>query len=151
MKHFVNIILLAAVISVSAGLNIDELVSYAANQYTRIAETIPPTGQFISTGDPTSDKWRTTDLGAWTAGFYAGSLWMLYKHTGDVKWRNLALANQEGLTEVQYDTSTHDLGFVIMSSFGHGLELTGNQSYVSIINTAAKSLATRFFGKKKQR
>jgi hypothetical protein len=144
----VLLIFLAATASVVvADLNIDELIRYASNQYTRLAGTVPGTGRFISTGDPTSETWRTTDDRAWTVGFYAGSLWMLYKHTGDTKWRDLALINQDGLTRWQYDTGSHDIGFIIMSSFGLGLDLTGNQSYVGIIDNSAKSLGTRFFGK----
>jgi len=134
----------AAITAVSAELNVPELVNYAAQQYTRLAASIPPTGEFISTGNPASPTWTVTDGWPWTVGFYAGSLWMLYKHTGDTKWRDLAEVNQEGFAFRQFDTGTHDLGFVVYVPYGHGLELTGNQDFVTIINNAAKSLATRF-------
>ena len=42
------------------------------------------------------------------------------------------------------DTSTHDIGFEIMSSFGNGYAITHTKSYRPIIMRAAESLATRY-------
>jgi hypothetical protein len=134
-----------AVLKPSTGLNVEELVTFAELQYTKVSSAIPYTGAFISTGDPLSSTWRTTNQDDWTVGFYSGTLWMLYKHTGNTKWRDLAILNQDGLFGRQFDTSTHDVGFIIMSSYGHGLELTGIQNYKNIIVQAATSLLGRFF------
>jgi hypothetical protein len=129
----------------SFALDVSELINFAEKQYTTLAASIPASGAYISTGDPLSATWRTTNQEPWTAGFYSGSLWMLYKHTGATKWRDLAILNQDGLFGRQFDTGTHDVGFVIMSSYGHGLELTGIQNYGNIVVQAATSLLGRFF------
>jgi len=134
-----------ATLNPCSGLDVDELVTFAEKQYTALSDTIPPTGAFISTGDPFSPTWRTTNNGQWTAGFYAGSLWMLYKHTQNTKWRNLAVQNQEGLFKNQFDTSSHDIGFVMMSSYGLGLEFTETKNYENLIIQSANSLIGRFF------
>ena len=42
------------------------------------------------------------------------------------------------------DTSTHDIGFQIMSSFGDGYALTHDKTYKPVILRAARSLATRY-------
>jgi hypothetical protein len=44
----------------------------------------------------------------------------------------------------QYNTRTHDLGFMIYCPFGNGYWLTKNEAYKPIMLTGAKSLATRF-------
>jgi len=139
-------LLLCSIKSYSA-LNVETEITFAEKQYTALAESIPSTGAYISTGDPFSVQWSLTNSDPWTVGFYAGSLWMLYKHTRDEKWRNLAIANQNGLFARQFDTGTHDVGFVLMSSYGHALELTGNSSYADFINQGAQALLGRFFSK----
>lgn len=50
----------------------------------------------------------------------------------------------EALDTIQYLTSHHDVGFMIGSSYGNGLRLTGNEAYKGVIIQAARSLCTRF-------
>ena len=49
-----------------------------------------------------------------------------------------------GLASRQFDTSTHDIGFVIGNSFGHGYRLTGDPAYLDVVLTAANSLSSRY-------
>ena len=130
-----------------AAVNVDALVTYAVTKYTDFQAVAPAPGRFISTGVPTSTRWADTDIGAWTCGFYAGTLWMLHKLTGEQRWRTLAEENQRGLFLAQFDRETHDTGFIIMSSYGHGLELTGNRDFETPIIQAAISLCARYFCK----
>jgi unsaturated chondroitin disaccharide hydrolase len=80
----------------------------------------------------------------WTSGFPAGSLWLLYERTHDQAWRAAAETWTAALMSQQTRTDTHDVGFVINSSFGNGYRLTQNAAYRSVVLTAAASLATRF-------
>jgi unsaturated chondroitin disaccharide hydrolase len=82
--------------------------------------------------------------GDWTSGFFPGSLWLMYERTKDPTWRTRAEQWTAGLASQQYNTSTHDVGFILFSSFGQGYRLTGNQHYKSILLQGAKSLATRY-------
>lgn len=80
----------------------------------------------------------------WTSGFYAGSLWYLYKLSGDKKWRNRALDYTSRLDSVKYYTGNHDIGFMMESSFGNAIKDKASAKYDSVIVESAKSLVTRF-------
>ncbi|QNK63983.1 glycoside hydrolase family 88 protein [Pedobacter sp. PAMC26386] len=80
----------------------------------------------------------------WTSGFFSGMLWYLYDLTKDPKWLDPARKFTQKLAPQQYNTGTHDLGFIIYCSFGNGYRLTGDTSYRSVIIQAAKSLSKRF-------
>ena len=68
----------------------------------------------------------------------------MYEHTQDPIWQARAEAWTAGLSQQQYNTGTHDVGFIIGSSFGQGLRLTENESYREVMLTAARSLSSRF-------
>jgi len=80
----------------------------------------------------------------WTSGFFPGSLWLAYEFSKDEKLRQAAEAYTQGLQEQQYNTGTHDIGFMMYCSYGEGLRITENQDYVPVLVQSAQSLATRF-------
>lgn len=80
----------------------------------------------------------------WTDGFFPGVLWQLYNHTKDAKWKGWAQRATHGLESQQFNTGTHDIGFLVLCSFGDGLALTANSSYPAVISNAANHLAVRF-------
>ena len=80
----------------------------------------------------------------WTIGFFPGSLWYLYNLTNDEYWKRQAEKYTEYLDKEQYNTSHHDIGFVIGCSFLNGLRMGNKENYKSVIVQAAKSLSTRF-------
>lgn len=80
----------------------------------------------------------------WTSGFFPGSLWYLYEHTKNVKWKAEAKKFTEALDSAQFVTSNHDVGFMIQNSFGQGYRLTGKETYKQAVIDAAKSLSTRY-------
>lgn len=113
MKHS---FILALVITASlvpdgkAQLPTSAIVDYAVRQYAILSERLLDEPNYPSTGNPLQLTWNMKGVGDWTVGFYGGSLWMLYKLTGDNYWRTLALEYQERIKERQYDTSNHDVG-----------------------------------------
>lgn len=100
-------------------------------------------GAFPSITDPARD-WQTGPANQWTSGFFPGSLWLAYRHTHQPAFKADARVWTKRLAGQATDTSTHDIGFEIMSSFGNGYAITHAKSYKSIILRAAKSLATRY-------
>lgn len=80
----------------------------------------------------------------WTSGFYAGSLWYLYKLTKDEKWKDRALDYTTRLDSVKNYTGNHDIGFMMEASFGNAMKLYPSAEYDSVIVQSAKSLITRF-------
>ncbi len=80
----------------------------------------------------------------WCSGFFGGSLWYLFERTGDAKWKEAAQRWTMAVAKEQFNTRTHDLGFMLNCPFGNGLRLTGDTTYRRILLTGANSLATRF-------
>jgi rhamnogalacturonyl hydrolase YesR len=80
----------------------------------------------------------------WCVGFFAGSLWQMYRYTKDSFWRQEAVSFTWPIEGAKNLTSTHDLGFMIGDSFGQAYELTGEQSYRDVVLTASRSLISRY-------
>ncbi len=80
----------------------------------------------------------------WTSGFFPGSLWQIYKLTGDEKYKEKAKEWTALMENQKYNDKTHDMGFKIYCSFGEGLKVEDNQFYKDVIVESAKTLSTRF-------
>lgn len=80
----------------------------------------------------------------WTSGFYPGSLWYLYEYSGKESFRKMAEESNAGLESIKSYGGTHDLGFMLYGSFGHGLRLTNNAQYKDILIQGARALASRY-------
>ena len=97
-----------------------------------------------------ADVWSTVPAPDWVSGFYPGALWYVYEFAmrrqwpDQERWRQRAHTWTTGLTEEQFTTTNHDLGFMIMDSFGHGYRLTGDPAYKAVVLQAAESLSKRF-------
>jgi len=80
----------------------------------------------------------------WTSGFFPGCLWRLYEKTGKPAFIAWARDWTAGLEGQKHSTGTHDIGFLIMESFGNAYRLTMDPSDLEVVLTAAGSLATRY-------
>jgi unsaturated chondroitin disaccharide hydrolase len=123
---------------------IDSALATSAKQYEWMlahlpADTAKPLPRTFEHG-----KLVTIPTHDWTSGFFPGSLWYLFEATGDAKWRASAEKFTVLLEPEQFNTKTHDVGFMLYCSYGNGLRLTGNEAYKSILLNGAKSLSTRF-------
>ena len=86
----------------------------------------------------TGSSW-TTKADNWTNGFMAGCWWKMHALTDDAKWKALAEQATAKLEGWKTKTTTHDVGFVIMSSFGNAPSRDAG-----VITAAARSLAKRY-------
>lgn len=91
-----------------------------------------------------NNKLITSNSGWWCSGFYPGSLLYLYEETGDTVMFNEAMRMLTLLEKEQYNTRTHDLGFMMFCSFGAANRLNPSEKYQQILVNSAKSLASRF-------
>lgn len=91
-----------------------------------------------------SGEWEFTEPSGWTSGFFPGCLWLSYKLLPDSNILKAAIKYTEGLAEQQYNKETHDIGFMMLSSFGNGYKLLNKPEYKEIILESAKSLSARF-------
>jgi hypothetical protein len=108
-----------------------------------VAEVDDPTRHPRSTR-PDTGRWKTRGAGDWTAGFFPGQLWMLYEYTGNPALRAAAEAWTADMASQVTVTTNHDLGFMILNSYGHAHRITGDPAARDAVVTAAASLSTRF-------
>ena len=122
---------------------LDSAWAWAARQLRASATTLDPAKGYPRATQP-DGSWSQLSYRQWTSGFFAGTLWYMYQETHDSTWRALAEKWTAGMEPAKTMTGTHDLGFMIFDSFGHGYRLTGNEHYRDVVMTASRSLATRF-------
>lgn len=94
--------------------------------------------------DPDTGHWITKKRSEWTSGFFPGTLWLLYRNTGDEFWKEQAVAWTKDLKNQKDNDGDHDTGFRIMSSYGNGYSITFREEYRQVILDAAATLATRY-------
>jgi hypothetical protein len=122
---------------------LERALNGALEKYKRSATNLDP-----AKGYPrlvrAEGNWEQQSASQWTSGFFAGTLWYMYQLTRQPEWKDLAEKWTAGLESNKSITSTHDLGFMIFDSFGHGYLLTGNPHYKEVVLDASTSLVTRY-------
>ncbi len=91
-----------------------------------------------------NDTMRMGRLIEWTCGFFPGELWMMYEYTKQDEWKNAAIDYTSKLAPMQYNTRTHDIGFMMYCSYGRGYHLQQNEEYKKILLQSANSLISRY-------
>ncbi|MER7935255.1 MULTISPECIES: glucuronyl hydrolase [unclassified Streptomyces] len=118
---------------------LEDAAGYAAEKVRAVAPGV--------TGFPVStkfEKWTYSQNGDWVGGFWPGTLWMCWLHTGDDRFRALALDSARKLAPRRTDTTTHDLGFLFTPSWVTAWRLTGDDGWRSGAVQAAGSLSRRY-------
>ena len=94
-------------------------------------------GRFPTVAVP-GRPWRTSGTDGWLAGFWPGRLWLAYQADGRPAWARRAAARQAPLAVRQDDTTAHDLGFLLQTSFGRGAVLAGRSQDAAVVRRAAR-------------
>lgn len=128
---------------IPATMSRTQLLDLAVQKSLTFAQNNAPTYGFPRTLDTETGDW-TVVRNDWTNGFFPGILWQLsaVERTGEMerlarKWTGRDLARAAGW-------QTHDVGFLINDSFGKGLRLTADTTYLDTIQRAAETLSGRF-------
>ncbi|MCW3463423.1 glycoside hydrolase family 88 protein [Chitinophaga nivalis] len=121
----------------------DETLQFAAKQY-KLMMTHVPDSVLPRTTNTKDGSLMTSGSGWWTSGFYPGTTWYLYEYTKDPAFKAEALKRMAIVQKEQYNTRTHDLGFMMYCPFGNALRITGDTAWKTILLTSARSLVTRF-------
>ncbi len=122
---------------------IDQNFIDADAQYKVLTQNLPA-DKFPKTFFPTTNKYEFSNSGWWCSGFYPGTLLFLYQQTKDEALYKEAQRILEVLKKEQFNTRTHDLGFMMYCSFGNANLIQPSAAYKDILVTSAKSLSTRF-------
>jgi hypothetical protein len=81
---------------------------------------------------------------SWTSGFYPGQLWQLYEYSQNQELKEAVSQWTAFIEKEKFDTHTHDLGFKVYCSFGHGYRLTQNDDYKEVILQTSQTLIKRY-------
>lgn len=127
---------------ISADL-IDSTLEISAEQYKYMTQ-LRPEGEFPKTYYPEEDKFETSGSDWWVSGFYPGTLLYLYEETNYPQLKQEAETMLSELKKEQYNTSTHDLGFMMYCSFGNANRIEPKDVYQEILMKSANSLITRY-------
>jgi len=122
---------------------IEKNIKDAVGQYKLLAKNLPA-GSFPKTYFPKTGKYEFSNSEWWCSGFYPGTLLYLYQQTKDAALFTEAKRVLKQLEKEKNNTETHDLGFMMYSSFGNANRISPNSAYKEILLTSARSLATRF-------
>jgi len=147
MKHFLTLILLASLATQCSsptpqeGSLLDQNIELAVTQYKGMQKQLGE-GEFPRSYENSS--FTTSSSEWWCSGFYPGTLLYLYEETEDSSLLQEAHRMLTLLEKEQYNTSTHDLGFMMYCSFGNANRLNPQAAYTNILINSARSLATRF-------
>lgn len=147
MKHTSKLIILLLFSSIvvfgQKKIDVAKEFAFAAQQYEGMLKSHPDITKTPQSTNPDGSP-RDMPTSWWCSGFFGGSLWYIFEQTKDQKWKDAAHKWTMAVEKEQYNTSTHDLGFMLYCPFGNGYRLTKNEKYKEIMLTGAKSLATRF-------
>lgn len=111
-------------------------------QLNKAAKTYKP-GQNPRSINP-DGKVRLAGLTDWTTGFFPGTLWYGYELTGDQKLADKAKRFTLALDSIRHIKNTHDLGFMLYCSYGNAYRITGDKTYVPVLEDGAEHLYERF-------
>ncbi len=126
----------------------EEIVNYglciARQQALLLAEELLNEKELLPKTTDENGKLVTSDSHWWTSGFFPGVLWYLYEDSNELLIRQYAEDYTKRVTDQQYTTDNHDIGFILFCSFGNGYRLTGNEEYKKILYQGAESLSSRY-------
>ena len=122
---------------------IDKNLADGAAQYKVMMKNLPP-DKFPRNYNAETGKLVTSGSDWWCSGFYPGTLLYLYEQTKDQALYTESERILKVLEKEKYNTSTHDLGFMMFCSFGNANRIAPKSAYKEILVTSAKSLSSRF-------
>jgi unsaturated chondroitin disaccharide hydrolase len=120
---------------------INKKLNDAAKQYKVMMQKVPAG---VMPDSYLADTLKTCTSKSWVAGFYPGTLLYLYEATKIKSFYNEALAKIVLMDNQQFNTGTHDLGFMMYCSYGTLYSINPEEKYKKILLNSAKSLSTRF-------
>lgn len=133
---------------------VDDDLSYCHRQVLRALAELRNGGDYDFTMEPRNILSTDHQIGwnvrkatgeEWCSGFWPGVLWMDYIASGDTVLLRPARGYTESLRGIAYrPVFDHDIGFLMMCSYGKGYEVTRNDDYCQVLLASADSLATLF-------
>jgi chondroitin AC lyase len=150
MKKVGNLILLLILFS-PVGLKGESIISVEKNIETAVSQYLILKNQelkgdtlFPQTYNQKLNQFVASHSNWWCSGFYPGTLFNLYEASGNQELYDEGLRMLQLLEKEQYNTSTHDIGFMMYCSYGNANRIAPRPEYRQILINSAHSLASRF-------
>jgi rhamnogalacturonyl hydrolase YesR len=149
MKTHLYFLLGLAIMTTSCSVNnklekqVDATINRGVNQYRYLMKILPK-GKYPKTYYAAKDKLETSGSGWWCSGFYPGTMLYLDEAINKPTLKEEIDNVLSDLKREQFNTTTHDLGFMMFCSFGNANRLNPKPEYEAILMNSAKSLASRF-------
>ena len=125
--------------SLYSGYNVNFLDAQLQREEKAYIDSLEPNPSALLLGQK-----RLCGIYDWTSGFFPGSLWYAYEMTGDEELKKRAIEYTNLLNPIRELTGTHDIGFMINSSYGNALRLAPNDTIKAVLVETADNLCTRF-------
>jgi len=125
----------------------EETLRKSVQQYRTMMENLPDGVQPNSINK--NGELKTVKPTSWVAGFYPGTLFYLYRATGDKEIFEEGLKRVKLMEDQQYLTKHHDVGFMMYCSYGNLLKIDPQKEYEDILINSAYSLSKRYNDKVK--
>ena len=123
--------------------SINRVIDVAEKQYTKMLEVSTDLARYPRTSNADGSV-KYVSIRDWTGGFWPGSLWYLYDFTKKDAWEKAAVKWTESLESNQYNTTHHDIGFMMYCSYGNAIRHINSEKYKEILIQSAKSLIKRY-------
>ena len=143
MKKTILLALLLPLSVFAQKIDVNKQFKLAEQQYQRMLADHPDTSVTVHSANH-DGTYRNMPSKWWCSGFFPGGLWQLYERSHDAQWEKAARLWTAAVEKEQFNTGTHDLGFMMYDSFGQELRLTKDPHAKQVLIQSAKSLATRF-------
>lgn len=127
----------------NTNININNTLSLADKQYRNMLNVSQDLNWYPRT-QAKDGSLKYVEIKDWTGGFWPGNLWYMYELTKDNYWKQHATKWTESLEKNQFNTSNHDLGFMMYCSYGNAYKNTSNPKYKEVLIQSAKSLKSRY-------
>jgi unsaturated chondroitin disaccharide hydrolase len=126
----------------TTALDPDNIWARAVDKVRRLADRVGARFPHATEGG----VYRCEEPHWWTAGFWPGMLWLIWRDSGEARWRDLARACEEALDEPlsQFERLDHDAGFMWTLTSVTQFKLLGTPASRRRALTAASHLAGRF-------
>ncbi len=121
---------------------VEKSLNNAVKQYKLMNKTLPDS--LLPRSVNPDGSLRMSKSYWWTSGFFPGSLWYLFEYSKDPEIEKMAFFHTMAVEKEKWNHNDHDIGFKIFCSFGNGLRITHDSSFIPVILTAANTLTTRF-------
>lgn len=125
-------------------VDVGRALRHAVKQYACLMEGLGKSNRFPKSYNPHLQRLVTSDAKWWCSGFYPGTLFYLYSYSKEQSLYDEGVRMLKLLEPEQYNTDTHDVGFMMYCSYGNAYRIAHQEAYKQILINSARSLCSRF-------